>query len=289
MTMSAARQRMSFGAYQQLDAVNISTLLAMLVSPKEYRHRRKYPPRDTKAMRVGRAAHTAILEPMQFLREYVLEPEEFADAKGKMVPTNRSLKSYKTWRDAQEASGKTVLSAEQYGTAERMQDAVRSHKIAAPLLREGEREVTITWTDPVTGLPCKGRLDWLSSDILDIKGTRHASQYRFAQQAAQLNYHTRLAWYLDGVALALNDPPNWPRAGFVIAVQNEGAHDVVVYRMPPEAIEAGRRRYQGLMLTLADCLAADEWPGVAEEEILPLQLPSWVVDAGIDCDLEVST
>jgi len=275
-----SKHRLSFDQYQALDAVNMSTLLEIGVSPKHYRHLLANKPKETLAMRVGKAAHTAILEPMQFLREYVLTPAEFPNAKGEMRPTNGNLKAYKDWRDGQHADGKAVLSNDEYELAERMQDAVRTHRVASQLLRHGEREVSLRWTDPETMTPCKCRVDWLSADVVDVKTTRHPTPFAFGRQAGQLNYHTRLAWYHDGVKLALGEPAEMPRGVFIIAVQNVEPHDVVVYTLPPDVLEAGRKRYRRLLEQLRDCRESNYWPGVAEDEVLPLQLPLWDLDGG---------
>jgi exodeoxyribonuclease VIII len=266
-------KRMPFEQYQLIDAVNVSTLLELLQSPKHYRYRKRHPPRETKAMKVGKAAHTAVLEPMQFLREYVLEPDEFADAKGnvKSVDKARNMSSYKAWCAAQT---KTILTRQQYEAAERMQDAVRSHPVACTLLDHGEREATITWDDAETGLPCKGRIDWLNGAVQDLKTTRHASPFAFAKDSAQRHYHTRLAWYVDGVHAARGGK-GLPPAAWIIAVQNEEPHDVVVYRVPEGALEAGRHHYRRLMSMLAECIADDRWPGVSEDQSLVLELPDW--------------
>ncbi|MEE9395217.1 MAG: PD-(D/E)XK nuclease-like domain-containing protein [Planctomycetota bacterium] len=273
-------RRMPYVDYAKIDAVNMSTLLELLLSPKHYRYRLHRPRKETEAMRVGRAGHTAVLEPMQFMREYVLQPEEFPDSKGTMKPASKKLKSCKGWHADQQAAGKTALSQDQYAKAERIQDAVRSHSVAGRILSDGQREISIEWADEQTGIRCKGRIDWLQDmALVDLKTTRHASSYAFAKQAANLNYHTRLAWYQHGICAVKNTREVWTMPVRIIAVQNEEPHDVVVYNVPEDALEVGRRRFHGLMETLKECMDTDSWPGVGEGEIIDLQMPGWALGA----------
>ncbi len=273
------QNNVTFRDYQKMEEVNVSALLELLLSPKQFKHRLSHTRLETDAMRIGSAGHTAILEPMQFLREYVLQPGEFPDSKGVMKPATKRLQSCKDWWAEQKLAGVTVLTEDQYKLAESMQRAVRKHELANGLLKDGAPEVTMRWEDAETGIPCKGRLDWLTDTaIVDVKTTRHPSRYAFARQAAKLNYHTRLAWYQDGHALATGRGPEFRFPVFIVAVQNEAPFDVVVYRVPDEALAAGRAKYRGLLDTLAECIANDSWPGVAPDEIVSLDLPSYALN-----------
>jgi hypothetical protein len=265
--------KMSYADYAAAEGVNISTLLALTISPKHYGYELLRQRPDTAAMKVGRAVHTAVLEPMRFLRDYALSA--FPDWR---------TKAAREWRDGQEATGKTVLTEAQYRLAERMHEAARAHPIAARYIATGAPEESIFWTDPRTGLRCKGRIDLLNSSIVDLKTTRHASPRLFARDAARLYYHARLAWYQDGVRIVTGKE----LPVHIIAIENVEPHDVMVYRVGDEALELGRRLCESLTDTLQMCRASGRWPGVAEEEELSLVLPAWV-SAGEDEDTETIT
>ena len=65
-------ERLPFERYVDLPGEHATELRDILVSPLQY-HRRKDKPRpDSDALRVGRAGHTAILEPDRFMFEYVV-------------------------------------------------------------------------------------------------------------------------------------------------------------------------------------------------------------------------
>lgn len=261
-----------FAAYQAIDAVNISTLVEIVTSPKAYRYRRTHPRQDAAGYRLGRATHTAVLEPMRFLRDYALST----------LPDFRT-KVAQTWRDAQEAAGKTVLTEAQFQAAERMRLAVHRHRVARRYLADGEPEVTIQWED--SGIRCKGRIDWLSPlAIVDLKTTRHPRPEAFGRDAARLLYHARLSWYRDG--LFASTGKSLPAV--LIALQIDEPHDVCCYRLTDEQLDAGRRCYEGMLDTLRACLAADSWPGVSEDEEIDLPMPTWSLSQPEDDALELT-
>lgn len=253
--------RITMAEYRQIEAVNVSTLLALLLSPKHYQHERQNGRADADHFRVGRAAHTAIFEPMQFLEEYALS--RFKDWRTKKA---------RAWRTEQEAAGRTVLTPAQYATARRICDAVLAHPTAAACLSGGRPEWTLVWTDSETGIPCKGRLDYISDVIGDLKTTRHATPRLFGIEAASYHYHTRLAWYQD--AFELLSGRRLPAV--IVAAQSELPHDVAVYDLTPEQLASGRRTYRTLLTRLAETLASNAWPGVCPDR-MELRLPAWAI------------
>ena len=268
--------KMSFAEYRQLPGVNISSLLEVDPSPKNYLHELAQPSNSSSAMRLGSAAHTAVLEPMEFLRGYVLQPDEFPDGKGVMKRTSGALKSVKEWRAEQAEKGKQWVSSGEYATAVKIAEEVKAHPEAKKILAEGDPEVTITWDDPVTGMLCKARLDWVRDDCFaDLKTSRHPKPNDFARAAANLKYHVRMAWYQWGLSVVRGTHEMFATPAKIIHVQNDGCHDVVVFNLPYEALREGQRVFRPLLDRLKVCTETDTWPGVASEE-LNLELPRWV-------------
>jgi PDDEXK-like uncharacterized protein DUF3799 len=257
--------RMTFAEYAALEAVNISSLLALLVSPKEYQWRKTHARPDTAAYRLGRLTHCAVLEPMRLLKDFVASP--FADFR---------TKAAQAWKAEQEAAGKTVITEAQFQAAEAMQRAVWNHPLAKRHVMEGEPEATFTWTDARTGIDCRGRIDLLNGSTVDLKSARSVAPTAFGRDAARFFYHVRMAFYRDGVrAVTGQDLPV-----VLVCVQKEPPWDVAVYRLSDEVLDQGRRIYEGLLDTLRICLDSGEFPGVCESEELPLTLPTWAGAAG---------
>jgi hypothetical protein len=139
--------------------------------------------------------------------------------------------------------------------------------------------VTLQWTDEETGIACKGRADWISfadrtdrpDALVGLKTTREIQIRRFATSAARYGYHLQWAFYSDGyeamhhVALPTVE----------IVVESAPPHDVVVYEIPEDVIDAGREEYRTALEKLKWCRRGDEWVGVAGGAPVVFQLPRW--------------
>lgn len=251
--------------YVEIDAVNWSSLKVLRVSPLHYQAALRTPRADTPALAMGRAVHTAVLEPDCFVLDYAVYRESKSKGEGAVL----------RWRAFQEANKeRTILSVEEYETCLRMRDAVRSHPRAAPYLAHGKAEQIIRWTDAATGLACKARLDWVShAALVDLKTGRAVDPRRFGTAAAQFLYHGQLAFYGAGLKAACGqDLPV-----VLIAVESEAPHDVVVYRLDEEAVEEGQALVRELLDELAERRRTGDWPGIDRGKEQVLTLPRWAV------------
>lgn len=255
-------ERLPFEQYVTLPEVNATSLFNILTSPLLYRWRKDNSRPDSDAFRQGRAAHTAILEPDRFLRDYALWEGGRRD---------KRIKEYADFLEVN--AGKTILTVEQYDTANRMRDAVSDHAVAYPLLSEkGRNELTLKWQHPGTGIACKGRVDRLSSNLIDIKSSRDISPRMFSQSAGRYGYHFQLAFYRDGVIVIEGRAPPVK----IVAVQNCPPYDVVCYDVPEEVLARGNEQIEKALERLQRCTDSGAWPGVAPDLEVPLALPSWV-------------
>lgn len=246
-----------FSEYSSVGAVNWSTLKEMRKSPAHYRHRLKNPRPDSTRLAIGRGAHTAILEVKRFLKEYVMWPRENGDRRGKKWDAFK-----------EQNAARTILKEDEYDLCIAMSDAVERCPAAQAYLAAGQAEQTLLWTDPTTGLPCKGRIDWVSSSkpaIVDIKTTNDVSPNRFGTTAARMGYHIQGAWYQAGYAAVTGKV----LPVVTIAVEVEPPHDVAVYLLDDDALYAGEQEWMRLIADVASCTVADRWPGrFAEEQVL---------------------
>jgi exodeoxyribonuclease VIII len=257
--------RITFDDYCAIEAVNWSSLKDMAVSPRMFRHRTKHPRRDTEALAFGRLFHTALLEPERFAATYVVEPD-FGDCRFKENKARRD-----GWRA--DHAHRELMSEHDAYTVRAMVAAVREHRVASGLLSEGTAEETITWTDPRTGLACKGRIDWLRRRfVTDIKTTRRETMGAFKRDIRELLYYSQVGWYTDGAVAAgrLEDP----EPPLILGVQDVEPWDVMVVRVGGEDLDAGRAVWRMLLDRFAACVASDWWPGVAPE-IVDLRLPNF--------------
>jgi exodeoxyribonuclease VIII len=253
---------MTYNDYRKIDAVHWTTLKAMRQSPMHYHHLAAHPIEDTAAMREGRAVHTAVLEPDRF-------PLDYAVWDG----ARRAGKGWEAFRDANQ--GRTILKRDEYEWCLDLRDAVRRHPVARHLLKVGEPEKTILWTDEATGLPCKGRVDWLNGiGLCDLKTAADLDPMRFGATAARLGYHCQLAFYRAGLrATGVEAPVK------IMAVEKSPPYDVAVFTLDDDTLYAGEEEVGVLLRRVADCRAAGIWPGRYGDGETPLQLPGWAFAA----------
>lgn len=269
-------RRLSFEAYQQIKADNFSTVKELARSPLHYQHRIDNPRAATAPMVLGKASHTAVLEPHRLAAEYVLWDERTEG--GKVRPRNG-----KDWESFKAANaGKQVVKADELGLAMAMRDAARGSVHSMRYLRKGESEVSMVWRDAETGRTLKGRLDWLThvddiNVLVGIKTSKDCRPIGFGNQAARSGYHLQWAMYFDGYATITGREPRVVE----IVIESFAPHDVTVYSIPSEIIEQGREEYRKLLVALGECERTGQWPGTSDGEQI-LSLPSWVYHAEDD-------
>lgn len=249
---------MNYDDYKQIDAINWSRLKLMRTSPKHYA---AFPQRDSDAFRLGRAFHTLTLEPENWSEEYA-------------VWTGK-VRRGKEWDAFQEThADKCILTEAQHIQALELASAVKNDPIAAGLIEQRSyTEQVLRWTDLDTGLDCKGRIDFLSGVLVDLKSTANIEPRRFRNDIARFGYHAQLAFYVDG--LTSIDIDAEPPA--LIAVEKTFPFDVVVYRVQETELTVGRTLYKQLLWRVRECMDSEQWPGIAENREIDLELPEWAM------------
>ena len=265
MTTSA---NMTLAQYRACKGVNWSALKHYGHSPAHYRAHVDAPPKQTEEMQTGSALHAIVLEGEEvFASRYAVAPEG----------VKRNTKAGKDEWAAFEAAneGKEIIKPEQAESVRAMAAALAAHPAAARLLaRCREREKSIFWEDPATGVSCKGRLDGFDpagAIVLDLKTARDASPRGFARAAADLGYHGQAAFYLNGLAAS------GLSARFVFAVvEKTPPFAVALYHIDGDELAAGRQLAARYLDLHARCIEANEWPGYAPD-VQTLALPRWAL------------
>lgn len=263
--------------YHAWDAASNSRLSRIRQSPAHLKAYMDAPPEDTVALMMGRAIHTAILEPDDFDARFCIAEQCTAITKdGKGPRCNNSgilFDADRGWLCGVHAkgmapidNGRIVLKPEYYDICLNVRDNVYKHAAASRLLRgEGDVELSCVWKDSASDVTCKARWDRHSpliagGAIVDIKSTVDASRNAFERAIFSHGYHRQGALYLDSA-----DALGIPTKHFVIiAVEKEPPYALAVYRLTEGAIDAGREQLQPLLQRYATCLALDEWPGYPE-------------------------
>lgn len=227
----------------------------------------KEPP--TTAMHVGRAIHTALLEPMNWQNKVFKKPDHINKR------TISGKEEYDQWLKSIGGDwNKAILDAEDYDMVLRMRDAAwKEPKVKEYLERAGWTETPITWTDNDTGLRCKGIPDRFTEDgmILDVKTAREPWPSVFPRTAFNYGYHRQQAFYEAGVSSKDVEP----RENVIIAVGNVEPFEVVAYTMPQEEMELGRREVRESLRELKQCVEFDSWTSRTHGKAMPCTFPYW--------------
>jgi hypothetical protein len=232
------------------------------------------PPKESNALRIGSAAHCAILEEQAFLERYVVLPDiDRRTKEGKALFAEFS---------AQHA-GKTFLTEDELDQLMQMRIAVEAHPIARELLSAGQPEVT--WRTPdMHGMRLQCRTDWWNAEgceasdgkpyVVDIKTVESLDRdafRNFERAVFSFGYHRQAGFYLPLIN-ELHDKP--VSRMYYIAVEKVEPYGVGVYRLSDEAIGRGMDENTTDLMRLKRSFDEDDWPNI-EPGVRELGLPTW--------------
>lgn len=261
--------------YHGWKAASNSRLQRIRKSPAHLRAYLEGGDHDTEAKVVGRAIHSAILEPDDFTKRYVMKPEGL---------DRRTKEGKAKWADLVLAHGpEAILEAEQYATCVGIRDSVHRHEKARGLLYSPERrvELSLVWDHETEIGPvrCKARPDLFSpalagGAIPDVKSCLDASPDAFMRAVYKYGYHMQAAHYTAGA-----EANDLPHAHWVfIAVEKVKPYAVAVYRLTEGAIDAGIQQLAPLLRLYKMCVDSGRWPAYQDDgrdDIQDLALPDW--------------
>lgn len=206
--------------YHALERFSASGIMAMLVSPATYWKGSFMDPDrddeddDTPARILGRAYHTARLEPHLFddLFACELDPEDFPDALTTATQIGDALAELgqtkkkqgekvieqaqrlvgagykgKIWHLMQarweaQKGNREGIAPKYFKQIHADMDAIKNTPAVARRLSNGFAEVTVLWTDEETGVKMKARIDYLTQDgITDFKTFENKSRKQLDQ------------------------------------------------------------------------------------------------------------
>lgn len=238
--------------YHALPGLSSTGIKDILDTPARYWHK-KHHRKSSARFDLGSAAHELILDSGPGL--------VIVDA-----PDYRS-KAAQVERDTARENGLTPLLAAEYAQVQAMLEAVHNHPDASVLLEmdnpqpTGAAEVSCLWDDPETGVPLRGRFDYLHPGplIVDLKTCRSADPSRFARHAVEYGYDTQAAHYLNGLEATRGDVD----ARFIhVLVEIEPPYLVSVVELDPNFLSIGREAVRTAIDLYAQCNTRNDWPGI---------------------------
>lgn len=256
--------KLSNSDYHSGAGISCTGLKKIAVSPAHYKHGEF---KQTAAMAIGSATHSAILEPESFAKQYVTLPA----GKDRRSAEYRAL-------CASHGTDNVLVSADAH-QINIMQTAVRANPVANKWLYQepGRNELSVYAKDPETGVLVRCRFDRLLNRGFspDLKTTVDASPRGFSNAIAKYGYAFQAAFYLDTYFWATGDR----LSGFgYIAVESKAPHNVMCYRLDDESIEIGRSQYRAALNKYAECLESGVWHGYDDCDMETLiGLPNWQI------------
>lgn len=263
---------MTDAEYRAIKAVNYSNLKLIRKSPKHYKYNIDNPePENPSKYAELRAIHALLLEPFIF-------DEQFAVYDGRR---DKRVKEYAEFLTT--VGDRTVITPAERDAAQVVADAFRAHSGVEDLLAQPttDYEVAMTWNDPVTGIPCKGKADVLGIEIFeateelpkharllvaDLKSFYTTQPAAVARHGKQNGWFEQLAHYTRG-ALAKIEAEHGIPSGCVevvwqsIIAEQKAPHDVVIIEWGLKVQAESQATLSRWLETLQECLESDEWPG----------------------------
>lgn len=226
-----------------------------------YQYRRDHPMDPTPSMIFGIAVDAVLFGEGQERLE--------------VLPSRRTKAA-----DEAKASGKIVITENEWDGARSCADALRLNPAVKHLLSEGTAQMPIMWTDEETGLDCAGRPDFLSTStglVVDLKTTSGGLSDRHVSSTVERwGYGLQVAMYRMGLrANGIDLNPAF------IFVESEPPYDSVVYALLPNQVDDLERDVRRLLRRIATCELTGTWPGVSDQ-IQSLSLPHWAFGPEIE-------
>lgn len=245
--------KMTDAEYFAAEGLHYSSLKNLLLSPKHYKYKLENPDQSSPSQIIGRAIHTATLDPEEFARGFYL---------------------YEGKIDRRTKEGKEVVAAagEREIVGLEVSDAAVAIQMAVPELSKCLKENAIFFT--LNDLPFKAKIDAYDKDngiIYDLKTTADIKPQSFIRSIFNYSYYLQAALYWKAVAMTGNDV----KAYRIIAAEKEAPYDVAVYELDQDYIAYGGRELDRLLDVLKTAQTFDHWGGVSDGKIIPVECPAW--------------
>lgn len=235
----------------------------ILDSPAKYRWKKDHPPliAASKKFDVGSAVHSLVLGTGY---EAVMIPADLLSSNGAI-----GTAAAKAFVEQARAEGKIPLKEAEFEPIRLQAESVLANPSAAALFNQpGNREVSVFAKDPVTGVECRARFDFLPTQgerrvvAVDVKTTVDASPRKFERSIADYGYDTQRGFYLDVYGWATGPMPVGLEPEFVfVAVEKEPPYLTAVYQLTPQWAAMGHTKAAHARAVYAEAKASGVWAG----------------------------
>ena len=244
--------------YHAVDALSKSMMSKILKSPAHYKAALDEHQEPTKAMQMGTAIHTAVLEPHLYSQVVAVIPPDI----------DGRTKEGKAWKEMHKS--RIHLTHAEDIDVQGVANSVRRHPFWDITHLDNKIEASVFAEDEQTGLPLKARPDMWVEDhtLIDVKTTDDASPEAFSRTIGTFAYHVQAAHYL-----AMTGAENF----IFVAVERKAPYAIGIYKLDAEWLQAGENLRRKAISTLHECRALDSWPSYPTTTIT-LSCPKWVLN-----------
>lgn len=158
--------------------------------------------------------------------------------------------------------------------------AIYDRSEAKEALTAGLSELSLFAICPITDLPIKCRIDWLTPtlNLWDLKTADTANPALWKTKAARYGYHYQDAFYRYVFEICTGLLPS----GFdflVVEYQDVGICEPITFN--EETKQLADDQIIQVLITLKDCLENNHWSGYTNAGITIVNLPSWLSRANL--------
>ena len=249
-----------------------SLLLKFQKSPfhfwSEYINPNRPKKEPTRAMILGSAFHTFILEPHLFADQYTIEPKKVL-----LKDVGRhEFDAYKYLCANLDRTNKIILTREEMDTFIAMQESLYGNQKARELLRDGIVEQSYFWKDKASGLMVKSRPDILHKNMyVDIKTCSDASPRTYQREMIDYIYHWQGAMLRDAIRACEGREMS---VTINICIETKYPYTTAIYIIDEAALDYAEQQYKSKLLELKECLETNVWEGFS---IQTIGLPNWII------------
>ena len=235
---------MDNATYQEMPCISSHWLKDMLDSPSECYLNHLDPQRPVKespkAMQFGTLVHCLALTPLQFGQEFIIASYE------------RRTKAGKARYAGLAATGRIIITPDEFERAQAIIAAMKAHPEARLLLSGGKKEKTFIQERGRGLLPLKARLDIHHPDqrlVSELKTIHDINQIKTTMQ--RYRYPLSAAFYTE---LSASQSVKF------IFVQSGEPYEIAVFEMPCLQLQEGREQWQSALQRFDECWLKNEWP-----------------------------
>lgn len=257
--------------YGNLAGITATAIKAGRLSMAHMRYQMLRPRDDSDsspALRFGKLAHMALLEPVRFAASIAV-----------WDGGRRAGKTWEVWQAAHD--GKFAVTPDELATLTGMQTAIRTDadaRFAMSTIIETER--VLQWTDKVAGA-CKARLDGAGERVIvEYKTCVSIGKRQFLNQAESLGYGLQLAWYWHGAGR--------PENVWLVSQEKNEPYCCVTYSVAASVLEKAYEECLHLAALYRACEVCGSYPG-PHAGVQEFERPAWADPNQGDIHMEGAT